>query len=159
MSSFQNRKSGQEMAKQKRVTRQFSKTDQRYWRARVFKNTFTRNGKKRELKDYSVRIAHLGKRETFSLRSPNKDVAASLAAEIYICVIGRGWDEAVATYKAKPEKRSASTVGEYLRLAESVSTVSPRTFSDYSRALRMVVGGNRKVGKISKAIRLCKWGE
>jgi len=66
-----------------------------YWRERLFKNTFTYQGKRVEVSNWSVKIQHLGQRKTFSLRSVRPAQAAAEALQLYRTLVSAGW-EAVA---------------------------------------------------------------
>ena len=48
----------------------FSKSDVRYWQRAIFRQTYTHNGKTRLTKDWTMKIAHEGRRETFPLGTP-----------------------------------------------------------------------------------------
>ena len=54
-----------------------------YWQGRLFKNTYTRGGKRYELAGWSVKIQHQGKRHTFSLGAGARRAAALEAKAIY----------------------------------------------------------------------------
>ena len=69
------------------------------WRRRVFKNTFTRNGERRVLSKWSVKIQHRGVRRTFSLGSTDRDEAAAEAQAIYQTILVSGWPKAVRLVK------------------------------------------------------------
>ena len=58
-----------------------------YWRKRLYRNTYTTAGKKHQVKEWNIKIQHLGIRRTFSLRSANKDIAAATARDAYLAVI------------------------------------------------------------------------
>ena len=117
-----------------------SKSDVRYWQARVFKKTFTVDGERRQASDYSVRIQRGGRRETFPLHTGSKTEAGKLAKEIYQVVVGSGWEAAMQQYKApKVERLEVLTVGHYLAEVEAIATVVPRTLEDYKRAFRQIV--------------------
>ena len=74
----ENRKSVQE------VSKHHGKTDVRYWQSRLFKPWYTRDGEKRELDQYAIKIQHKDLRDTFNLGTPNKAAAAAKAREIYV---------------------------------------------------------------------------
>jgi DNA-binding NarL/FixJ family response regulator len=61
-----------------------------YWRRRLFKNTFTRDGQRTTLKGWSVKIQHQGRRRTFSLTASNRSAAAREAWEIYQTIVSPG---------------------------------------------------------------------
>jgi hypothetical protein len=48
----------------------FLKSDVRYWQRAVFRQTYTHIGKARLTKDWTMKIAHEGRRETFPLGTP-----------------------------------------------------------------------------------------
>jgi len=66
----------------------------RAWHGRVFKNTFTRNGRRMEVKRWSVKIQFQGRRRTFSLLSPTRAGAAREAREIHEMILQQGWEAA-----------------------------------------------------------------
>src|SRR3989442_57107 len=72
-----------------------SKMDPRYWRRRLFKNTYTYKGRLVELSAWSVKIQILGQRKTFSL-SPNRTQAAAEACRIYQTIVAHGWEALVS---------------------------------------------------------------
>ena len=63
-----------------------------YWRCRLFKNTFTYRGKRVQVNAWSVKIQHLGRRQTFSLNSSDRARAAEEACRIYQTILTQGWD-------------------------------------------------------------------
>lgn len=144
----QNRKSVQEVSKQRKAQKTYSKTDQRYWMQRVFKNTWSQKNERRETTEWCLKIAYKGRRETVSLRTPNKDAAAARAAEFYRTLTTQGWSAAIEPYKGKEEKptppRTVSTVGEVLREVAGVIPFRASTFGNYAHALRRItaeIGG------------------
>jgi DNA-binding NarL/FixJ family response regulator len=68
-----------------------SKLHPSYWRRRLFRNTFTYRGDRREVRHWSVKIQHLGKRKTFSFRASDPAVAAKEACRIYKSIVTSGW--------------------------------------------------------------------
>jgi DNA-binding NarL/FixJ family response regulator len=58
-----------------------------YWRRRLFKNSFTRDGQRTALKGWSVKIQHQGRRRTFSLAASNREAAAREAWQIYRSIV------------------------------------------------------------------------
>jgi len=132
-----NKKSVQEVSKQK-----FSKTDSRYWKARLFKNSFTRGDDRRETADFCVKIAHAGRRETVNLRTSNAEAAAGKARDFYRLLLSDGWDAAVALYKpraATPEPGASVTIGDLISAAEQRSVhLRPTTLRYYQGCLRQI---------------------
>src|SRR5262245_63481785 len=92
-SAAHNLKSGQEVAKQTglghsqygspKPSRSLPRSHADYWKARLFRPTYTRDGNVCEVNDLAIRIQHGGKRETFSLATTNKDAAAIKARDIW----------------------------------------------------------------------------
>ncbi|HXT41667.1 MAG TPA: hypothetical protein VN887_16795 [Candidatus Angelobacter sp.] len=80
------------------------------WRARVFRNTYTRNGRTLRVKKWSVKIQHEGKRRTFSLAAASKMEAAREAHGIYQVVRSGGWEAAARAraHTASPPTRRVS---------------------------------------------------
>ena len=135
-------KSVQEVSKQKRGgTGSFAKTDVRYWQDAVFLPTYTRDGKSVAVHDWAAKVQHLGRRETFSLGTPNKIAAANRAKEIYLMLKASGWEPTLA--KFKPQAGSASrvvtTVGEFLDEVKAKAGGKAGTIEAYSRAFRTIV--------------------
>ena len=84
------------MSKQKlKVSKsvRFGKSDFRYWKSRLFKNSYTRDGVSHSQADYSVKIQFDGKRETFNLNISNKDLASKKAVKIYQSLLNEGMDK------------------------------------------------------------------
>src|SRR5882724_7426369 len=72
-------------------SRPHSKLDPKYWRDRLFRNTFTYNGHRFEVNHWSVKIQQQGIRKTFSLRAGHRDQAAIEACRLYETIVSRGW--------------------------------------------------------------------
>jgi DNA-binding NarL/FixJ family response regulator len=72
-----------------------------WWEKRVFKNTYTHNGKLVEVKGWSVKIQHQGRRRTFSLISPRRAEAAQEAAQLYRRIVKQGWPSRAGTRKVR----------------------------------------------------------
>jgi hypothetical protein len=70
-----------------------------YWRGRLFKNTFTHDGKRFRTNSWAVKIQYLGKRKTFTLQATNRSKAALEAFRIFQILVLQGWD-AVTTQQA-----------------------------------------------------------
>ena len=73
----------------------------RFWRQRVFKNTYTRGDKLRTVKGWSVKIQHHGVRRTFSLGSARRVEAAVEAQAIYQTILTEGWEAAPREFLPK----------------------------------------------------------
>jgi hypothetical protein len=121
-----------------------SKSDIRYWQRAIFRQTYTRNGRTLATKNWAMKIAHKGRRETFPLGTPNRAAAATRARDIYLSLLVNGWDATLAKFKhsnqAAPivNANDACTVGEFLAAAARM-TSNHATFDDYARAFRQIV--------------------
>jgi hypothetical protein len=122
----------------------FAKSDIRYWQQSIFRQTYTRNDQTLLTKDWAMKIAHEGRRETFPLGTPNKAAAAARARDIYLSLVVNGWDATLASFK-KPSaaKRTLNagqscTVGEFLG-AIARTTTNQSTMEDYAPAFRQIV--------------------
>ena len=82
-----------------------SKANATYWLSRVYfhdeKNKFVESC-------YSAKIQFEGHRERFNLRSGNRKIAASTAAEIYRTIKRSGWVRAIAIYKKQSLAKAQS---------------------------------------------------
>lgn len=61
------------------------------WQRRVFKNSFTRNGKLQRVKTWCVKIQHKGIRRTISLAGRTRKAAAIEAEAFYNLLLREGW--------------------------------------------------------------------
>src|SRR6267143_4550921 len=122
----------------------FAKTDIRYWQRTVFRQPYTRNGQTLVTKNWAMKIAHDGRRETFPLGTPNKAAAAARARDIYLSLVANGWDATLAKFKKRSGAARAlnveqpCTVGEFLE-AIARTTTNQSTVEDYARAFRQIV--------------------
>jgi len=138
----------------------FAKTDVRYWQRTVFRQTYTRNGQTLATKNWAMKIAHAGKRETFPLGTPNKAAAAAKARDIYLSLMANGWEITLRRCKTSSAlpKRVASnggTVGDFLAELKEKSDAKPKTLEDYAVALRKIVAdvlgqGHGRGGRATK---------
>lgn len=119
--------------------RQLSKTDVRYWRAKLFQRG-TPPGP-----DWHVQIAFAGRQDKFPLKTANKDAAAGKALEIYKFFIGGGtWEDAHKNFKPwtnKVARIASPTVGELITAIETHSRINPITLKTYTRKFRRLVAG------------------
>ena len=97
-----------------------SKLEPRYWRQRLFKNTFTYRGRRVEVQGWSVKIQLFSRRKTFSLRSGVRAQAAREACQIYQTILAHGW-EGVTQLKPPVGLRVKPGVGAANRSASSSS--------------------------------------
>src|SRR4030088_3210665 len=119
----------------------FSKSDIRYWQRVIFRQSYTRNGGTFLTKDWAMKIAHDGRRETFPLGTPNKAAAAARARDIYLSLVANGWDATLAKFKKlSADARTLNveqpcTIGELLE-AIAGTTTNQSAVEDYARAFR-----------------------
>lgn len=144
-----NTKSVQEVSKQNllghsaeapRKAPVFAKTDARYWKPRLFRSGYTREGERHEVADWCMKLAHAGRRETLNLRTPNQAAAAQKAADIYRQLIVEGWEAILLQWKPKAVKiPQPATVGEFIEAVRKVSAARPLTVWEYGKSLRLIV--------------------
>ena len=156
--TVEDTKSGQEVAKQSGQASS-SRFHVEYWKERIYRKTFVREGVSNEVAEFSVRLQHLGRREAFSLGSNNSSVAASKAKEIAAFLEANGWDATLAKHKPSPlAKAEICTVGEFLADVGARSHLKAMTVRRYAVKLRKMVSDIAKleVGLKAKA-RLAKY--
>jgi integrase len=122
-----------------------SKSHLDYWRARVKRPRYSRNGQWFESPHWSVELQSGGRRANWSLGTSNRDSAAALAREIYLFLGRHGWEATRARYRPRPEKKIDLTVGEYLQAVQTVASQAPRTLESYARSLRKIVADVFKI--------------
>jgi integrase len=123
-----------------------AKTNIRYWKSRLLQGSYTRDGKKHQVKEWSVKIQHLGRRMTFALSTTNKDLAASKARKIYSTIVSEGWDAAEALFNpAMLVRKDDPSLGDFFAEVESKAGLRPKTFRNYQSALRTIVKGAFKI--------------
>lgn len=114
-----------------------------YWSPRLTKRTYAdREGKEMEVPEWYVRIKHLGRRQWFNLSTPNRAAAAVKAKDIYLSLLGAGWEATLAKFKPDMEvSKDGATVGGFLDQVKAVSGLKPVTFEIYARKFRTLVAG------------------
>ncbi len=143
--TLQDLKSGGEVAEHfepKRTNaKRYAKSDVRYWESKLFHDAYSRDGKRVQGTDWSVRIQHQGRRESFPLRTPNKTAAGAKAKDIYFALNGAGWEEALQRFKpeAAAPVLTDATVGDLIREVTTIGGLRPKTLADYAKALRLIV--------------------
>lgn len=145
MKTLKDMKSGQEVAKQ---SGQASATRFHvdFWKERLYRKTYTRDGRSHEVPEWSVRLQHLGRREAFALDTANASAAATKAKEIATFLDANGWEATLAKFKPDPFKRAeVCTVGEFLVDVKARSHLRPRTLKSYATKLRKMVADIARV--------------
>ena len=111
------------------------KNDVRYWQERLYKEE--RQGHIDS--NYSVRIAHSGRRERFQLWTANKYEAAAKARAIYQSLVANGWDQTLGRFKAaKAPKKIDVTIGEFLSELRALHASRAKTIENYAGSLRTI---------------------
>src|SRR5258708_19372015 len=95
----------------------FSKTDIRFWQNAVFRQAYTVDGRHCLTKEWYARMQFRGKREFFSLGTPNKAAAASRARDIYLSLVASGWDATLARFKNPGAPKRALDAGRSYSVA------------------------------------------
>lgn len=111
-----------------------------YWEERVYRPTYTRDGKRTEVSQYFVQIAHAGQRHAVQLASNNKEEAARNALKLFKTLKRDGWDAALRLFRKDEPINKDLTVGKYLGLVDDYTTMPTRTLANYSYALRRIAG-------------------
>jgi integrase len=156
MKTFEDTKNGQEVAKQSGQASQ-TRFHVDYWKERLYRKTYTRDGVSHEVPEWSVRLQHLGRREAFALDTANASAAATKAKEIATFLDANGWAVTLAKFKPSPSFRAeVCTLGDFLADVRRRSHLKPMTVRRYAVKLRKMVADVAKVdadvkGKARKA--------
>lgn len=73
----------------------------RHWQQRLFKNSYTRAGRRFALKRWSVKIQHAGRRHTFSLAARAKPAAAVEARSLHDMIVAEGWEAVLRRHSSR----------------------------------------------------------
>jgi len=132
-----NLESGKVVAKSKRLPKGHAD----YWKDKVRKLTYKKDGVLIEATNYSVRLQSLGRREFFNLNTANKSTAAQQAKQIHAFLVSNGWEATLTKFKPEADaKAEIETVGDLIAKASKEAEVRPLTLRQYIGALRRVVG-------------------
>ena len=146
----QNKKNGPEMAqwngpvKSAKAAKsgRLGRSHQDYWRSRLVKRSYAKDGKEIEIADWHVRIAYRGRREWFNLQTGNQAAASVKARDIYGNLKTNGWEKTLAEFKPGMEvSKDGCTVGQFLDQVKSVSGLKPGTYEIYAKKFRSLVAG------------------
>jgi integrase len=122
----------------------FPKTDIRFWQGAVFRQAYTVDSQRFLTKEWYARIQFRGKRQFFSLGTPNKAAAAAKARDIYLALVASGWEATLARFKAAktvpPVKQGLQpcTVGEFLDEVRRTAS-NQQTVEGYAKKFRQIV--------------------
>jgi DNA-binding NarL/FixJ family response regulator len=83
-----------------------TRTSPAYWRKRVFKNSYTRAGRRVLLHAWSVKIQYQGHRHTFSLAGATRHAAGLEAKALYDSILAEGWESALRGHSSHSRGRS-----------------------------------------------------
>lgn len=126
--------------------KEHGKTHFKYWKTRIFKTSYSRNGYTHEVRSYCIKIQFKGRRVTFNLQSENKELAAKKACDIYLSLHSQGWPETIAKYRPDAEAEIRSpTVGEFIAEVSEHTNVTRNTLVTYVRKFRFLVASIAKV--------------
>lgn len=91
---------------------------------------------------YGIQVAYRGQRQFFNLETAEKAAAATKARKIYLDIVGKGWEGALAIHRPMAVKmKKSATVGALIESAARHSKVRPETFETYAKALRRLALG------------------
>ena len=110
------------------------KGDTRYWlqKGKLYADERCRGA-------LSCKIQVNNRRESFPLRTANKEAAAAKAAKIYGDVSALGWEAALAKHKPETVKQEkAATVGALIEAATRLSPARRESLECYAKALRRI---------------------
>src|SRR5260370_7856836 len=82
----------------------YEKTDLRHWQAKIHKSTRTIGGKKVASHNWSCFFQRDKERKHLSLETPNGEVAAAKARDIYLSLQSSGWKPTLQKYPPKSTK-------------------------------------------------------
>ena len=121
----------------------YPKTHANYWKSRLERRTYTRDGKTFEVAEWSVRIRFNGIRKSFDLETANKEDAAIKARNLYLSLFAKGWSATInelapPTMPPIEMTSGSATVGEFLFEVERTANLKPVTFRQYAQALRQL---------------------
>lgn len=149
METIEDTKSGPEMAQTdaKDDDSRRAKTHQEFWRSRLVLRSYRgRDGRKVQMPEWHVRLAHLGRRDWFNLDTANQAAAAVKARDIYVALVASGWEATLARFKPSPiAKAKICTVGEFLADVKARSHLRSRTLKIYTTKLRKMVADIARV--------------
>ena len=129
-----------------------------YWRTRVFRNSYVRDGKLHRVRGWSAKIQYQGVRRTISLGAVDQDVAAEKAASLFVQIQQRGWPAlgqgSRPSVVTLPEGGDARESVDYwrLRLVQRKYRSEPDAMAEYScRVEHDGTGGYFPLGTLNEA--------
>ncbi len=113
-----------------------------FWKRRLVKRYYIRQGQKLEIPDWQMRVSHAGKQRFINLRTTNKAAAANKARDIYFYLIANGWDATNDKFKPQDDFKSKKidcTVGDLLAEIKAKAGIKDKTLKEYAKYLRQIV--------------------
>ncbi len=123
-------------------SQEYSKTDVRYWRTRVFKPVSVRANGKVQSEHFAIKLQSAGKRMTLSLATANREEAAQRARRMYLDLVAGGWERLLEKHRPQPPesgRKEDLNLGQYIALIRSRNLISDRTLDSYLPRLRQIV--------------------
>src|ERR1700693_635086 len=124
-----------------------------YWKKRIFRPTYSKDGQTHESPNFCVEIQHAGKRVRWSLGPATRIAAADRALKMYDFIRVNGWEAALAKYRPAAARQADPSIGTFIKAVEAVADIEPRTLKGYLGALRKITADiagladdKRKVG-------------
>lgn len=132
----ENQKNAQKMHRLKKST---PKTAAAYWLGKVKKPAGSAL--------YGVQIAYRGKRHRFPLETANAEAAAEKARGIYLSLVAKGWDGALAEFKPQAAQRlKPATLGAWVEAVKATAELRDSTFTTYTQCLRQIAAEIEDIG-------------
>ncbi len=124
----------------KRVSksRQNDKTKISFWKQRIFKPTYVRDGIKLTSPNFCVELQHQQKRVRWSLGPANLEVAAAKARDLFLFLISNGWPATLTKYRPESAPQADPSLGAFIDAVERTADLSPKTLVAYVNALRKI---------------------
>src|ERR1017187_7874462 len=92
-----------------------------YWREKLFRPTYRRKRKVREVQEWYAQLQYGGRREKVGLGSNNKEEACRRAAHFYKTLVAKGWDTALED--SFPDRRTKPK--NPLTVGDRIETMRP----------------------------------
>lgn len=125
-----------------------SKYSAKYWLSRVYRPRYTKSGSANvetnpvpeyaEVPNFFVRIQQNGRREAVALLTNNRETAAGNATKLYQAIRRQGWDEALKEFRPHEQISASGSVGDHIRVVNSIMRYRSQTLEHYSYCLRRI---------------------
>jgi integrase len=123
------------------VRRQHSgdKTKLHYWKKRIFRPTYLRDGRKITSPNFCIELQHQGHRIRWSLGPGNPEAAAARARDLAMFLFNNGWDKTLEKYRPKTIAEPDPSVGLFIAQVQKTADLLPKTLKSYVASLRKIV--------------------